>query len=144
MEINSLCFPIYTDCIIIVRLVKTMKKWIRRYLVVVLGIAAAFVVLVWIVSTVYYYASGEAEFARKFDKVMVGELKSKVIALLGEPNDEGKEFRLGQKEEFEAAYRKTEKSKSSYFLFWYRGIDTLYTIGFDAQDKVTITESGGT
>jgi hypothetical protein len=121
-----------------------MRKWIRRYLVVVLGITAAFIVLIWIISTVYYYASGEAEFARKFNKVMVGELKLKVIALLGEPNDEGKKIRLGQKEGFEAAYQKAEKSKASYYLFWYRGIDTVYTIGFDAQDKVTITESGGT
>lgn len=127
-----------------VRFLKNMKKWLRISLYIVLGLPVVFVALVWVAGTAYYYGSGEAEFAGKFEKVKIGESKTNVLSMLGEPNHKDKEFRLGQKEGFEAAYQRAEKSNSSYYLFWHRGIDTVYTIGFDAQEKATITESGGT
>ena len=121
-----------------------MKKWLRTSIVAVLAISLVFIALVWIISTVDYYESGHAEFAGKFEKVRIGEPRSSVVALLGEPSDKDSEFRLGQKQGFEPAYQRAEKSNSSYYLFWYRGMDVVYTVGFDAQDKVTIIESGGT
>ncbi len=121
-----------------------MNKRIRLVLIVALGTPLAVAALIWSLGVVHYYRSGEAEFADKFRAVSIGLPKVDVVALLGEPNGEGKEFRLGQKEGYEAAYRKAALSHSTHYLFWHRGLDTVYTIGFDAQGKVALIESGGT
>jgi hypothetical protein len=50
-----------------------------------------------------------AEFSEKFEKIRRGDLKSQVIALLGEAKEHSTEFRLGQEESFEAAYERARR-----------------------------------
>ena len=88
--------------------------------------------------------SGNYSFREKFNKIENGLLKKDVIQQLGHPDKQSNEFQLGQFQGFEDEYERAEKSNSKYYLFWYRGIDITYAIGFNDKDAVVIMSSGGT
>ena len=83
-------------------------------------------------------------FGPRFKTIAPGLPRERVVALLGRPDEESAEFRLGQREGFEREYELADSSDSRYYLIWYKGIDVVYTIGFDSEDKVTIKAVGGT
>jgi hypothetical protein len=85
-----------------------------------------------------------AEFSEKFEKIHLGQSKAKVVALLGEAQKRSLDFRLGQEKGFEEAYEKARKSNASYYLFWFRGTDVVFAVGFNDKDEVVVAESGGT
>jgi hypothetical protein len=85
-----------------------------------------------------------AEFTEKFEKIRRGDLKSHVIALLGEAKEHSTEFRLGQEKGFEAAYERARQSNASYYLFRSKGLDVVYAVGFNERDEVVLAEHGGT
>jgi len=89
-------------------------------------------------------SSGYYSFRKNFKVIKLGDNKINVLKLLGQPDEKSKEFRLGQYQGFEDEYKKARESDSEYYLFWYRGIDVVYVVGFNNEDKVLIKSSGGT
>lgn len=83
-------------------------------------------------------------FHGRFKSVNAGMSRAEVITLLGEADEKSNSFRLGQYEAFEHEYERAKRSNSEYYLVWHRGIDVVYTVGFDAEDEATITAVGGT
>jgi len=70
--------------------------------------------------------------------------EQQVLQLLGEPYRRDAVFYLGQRQGFEAAYEQAARSQSTYYFHWRRGIDVVYTVGFDERQRVTVASSGGT
>jgi len=119
---------------------KTAKSWTTRLLaaaVVVVCVAAGFVGL----RVVMGYG---VTFHGSFKKIQPGMSETQVVAALGTPDERSAEFRLGQREGFEKEYALAAESGSSYYLFWFRGIDVVYAVGFDAAGRATIKAVGGT
>lgn len=83
-------------------------------------------------------------FARSFETISVGMTKDEVVQKLGRPNDQSEIFHLGQYEGYEKEYERAKGSNSKYYLFWWKGIDITFTVGFDEEDKVVLKASGGT
>jgi hypothetical protein len=83
-------------------------------------------------------------FRRRFNVIEQGMTRGEVIEMLGEPDDEGATFRLNQQEGFEGEYERAAKSASTYYLFWAKGIDLTYAIGFAEDDRVRMRSVGGT
>jgi len=81
---------------------------------------------------------------KKFNSIHVGAPKGEVISILGAPDKQDTVFHLGQYEGFQQEYIKAEKSGSKYYLFWHGEIDTVYVVGFNDKDRVTIKSYGGT
>ena len=103
-------------------------------------------VLVFVVASFFSvrFLVGEFSFTTTFEKVSPGLDEAQVLTLLGSPDDRGKEFRLGQFEGYEKEYQRASESSAKTYWFWFRGIDVVYTVGFDESGKVVIAEYGGT
>lgn len=71
---------------------RTTKELGSLILIVALAKPLVVVALIWFLGIAHYYSSDECEFAEKFRTVSLGESKADVVALLGKPNGEGKEF----------------------------------------------------
>jgi hypothetical protein len=92
-------------------------------------------------------ACGHAEdraFYRTVDALALGMAESAVIGQLGSPQATGAEFRLGQREGFEAEYKAAAESGSRRYLFWNRSVDVVCAVGLDAQNRVAYRACGGT
>lgn len=85
-----------------------------------------------------------SQFAEKFDVIQLGMNESKVVVLLGSPSYEGSSFYLGQEQGFEDAYKRALLSDSVKYLSWNRGMDCVFTVGIDGQEKVTLADRGCT
>jgi hypothetical protein len=81
---------------------------------------------------------------RQYESIEKGMTRQEVVRRMGQPADEGPEFRLSQYEGFQKEYERARGSNSQYYLFWYSAIDLTYAVGFDSQDKVTMKACGGT
>jgi len=105
-----------------------------------------FVIVIFLLLWAVFYVqtSGGAKFLLNFNRIAAGDTKERVIALLGNSDTMEEQFRLGQKIGYEAEYVKAKNSDSKYFLFWNKGIDIVYAVGFDKNNKVTIKAHGGT
>jgi hypothetical protein len=86
----------------------------------------------------------DREFFRKFEAIPVGMTEADVLQRLGEPQDQGTRFYLGQPDGFEKQYREAEESASVRYVFWRRDIDVVCAIGLDAQNRVAYKACGGT
>lgn len=84
------------------------------------------------------------EFKAVVSKIDLGTDKKTVLQLLGNPNDQSDKFQLAQVEGYAAAYQRAARSKSKYYMYWFKGIDHVFAVGFDKDHKVTIIENGGT
>jgi hypothetical protein len=72
------------------------------------------------------------EFEGRFRTVLLGDSADRVRRVLGEPDAIETEFRLGQVEGFEAAYRRAEASVADRYLVYFRGIDLVFSVGVDS------------
>lgn len=115
-----------------------------KKLLIVSGSVVALVVLLSALSFSFRVLSGEYAFTKTFEEVVPGLDEEKVLALLGNPDEKGTEFRLGQYKGFEEKYQRASASNAKYYWFWFRGLDIVYAVGFDEQHKVVVAESGGT
>lgn len=104
-----------------------------------LGLVIAFISVVMFVDPLR-----DPEFDARFERVRVGMNESEVIRILGPPLYESSEFRLGQREGFEAVYDRAARSGAGRYLSWERGGDFVYTVGLNDSQRVVIAESGGT
>jgi hypothetical protein len=114
---------------------------------VLAGIVVVFVVLAGLVALFIQVGSEVkevAEFEKKFKLVQIGAPQASVLSVLGKPDAKENEFRIGQKEGFEDAYARAEASDSVYYLFWFRDIDVVFTVGIDSKGNVSAKECGGT
>ena len=114
---------------------------------VIAGIILVFAVLLGLV-TLYVRDMPEvkevAEFDKRFKLAQIGDPEARTLSILGNPDAKESEFRLGQREGFEDAYARAESSDSAYYLFWFRGIDVVFTVGINNNGQVSAKESGGT
>ncbi|HDY83966.1 MAG: hypothetical protein DRQ65_02105 [Gammaproteobacteria bacterium] len=83
------------------------------------------------------------DFKDRYEEIEPGMPESMVVSLLGTPNNRSSEFYLGQKKEFEEAYRRAGESGATNYLIWELGTDEVYTVGFNEEGKVVIVEAGG-
>lgn len=79
-----------------------------------------------------------------YKKIAIEMTKAEVIDLMGQPVEQSNEFYLGQYNGFEKEYERAKRSNSKYYFFWRNGIDIIYAVGFDSEDKVVLKEAGGT
>ena len=89
-------------------------------------------------------SSDDRAFYRSVDALPLGMDERDVIARLGPAQEAGREFRLGQREGFEAEYKAAAASRSQRYLFWNRSVDVVCAVGLDAQDRVAYRACGGT
>ena len=107
-------------------------------------------VLSFVTFTAWYkiYQSPQVKEVREFKALIstidLGTDRKNVLALLGHPNDQSEIFRLAQLEGYMAAYQRAERSNSAYYMYWIKGIDHVFAVGFNTEHKVTIIENGGT
>jgi len=117
----------------------------KKKLILVVGVSAAIVIgFLWAIVFSLRVWSGEYAFTKNFERVALGFDEAQVVALLGNPNEKGVQFRLGQRKGFEKAYQRASESNAKTYWFWYRGTDVVYTVGFDEQREVVVAEYGGT
>lgn len=83
-------------------------------------------------------------FQAAFKKIQAGMSEAEVVAGLGTPDEKSAQFRLGQYAGFEKEYARAADSGSSYYLIWNKGVDVVYTVGFDNAGRVTMKAGGGT
>jgi hypothetical protein len=86
----------------------------------------------------------DREFFRKFEAIPVGMAEADVLQRLGQPQDQGTKFYLGQAEGFEKQYREAAESPSVRYVFWRKDIDVVCAVGLDAQNRVAYKACGGT
>ena len=82
-------------------------------------------------------------FVSKFNKINYGQSEQVVIDVLGEPDERGTDFKLGQQSGFEDEYSAAASSSSVRYIFWRHG-DVVYAVGLDAEGKVAYKAAGGT
>jgi hypothetical protein len=116
----------------------------KKYLLVAGVSIAIIVIFLWAVVFSSRVSSGEYAFTKTFEKITPGSSEAQVVALLGHPDEKGLNFRLGQYDGFEKAYQRASESNANNYWFWFRGVDIVYTVGFDEQGKVVVAEHGGT
>ena len=104
---------------------------------VILTSIPIFIFVVFPILTVFYsdIKSSHYSFRNKFKVIKPGDKKINVIQLLGQPDEESNEFHLGQYQGFEEEYKNAQEIDSEYYLFWYRGIDVTYAVGFNKDWK---------
>jgi hypothetical protein len=90
------------------------------------------------------WGAEDRAFYRAVGSLSLGTAERDVVGRLGPPSDTGTEFRLGQREGFEAEYKAAAESGSRRYLFWNRSIDVVCAVGLDAQDRVAYRGRGGT
>jgi hypothetical protein len=106
---------------------------------------AAILVFAFVVWGVFYvWSAGGARFFVNYHRVAVGDTEAKVVMLLGNPDAKDIIFRLGQEKGYESEYLRAKVSQSQYYLFWEKGVDVVYAVGFDSNHRVTIKAYGGT
>ena len=116
----------------------------KKFLLVAGASSAIVVGLLWAVVFSFRVASGEYAFTKNFEKVAMGFDEAQVVALLGNPDEKGKEFRLGQYDGFEDAYKRASNSNAQIYWFWFQDLDIVYAVGFNEHGKVVVAEYGGT
>jgi len=116
---------------------QTMRKALIASLVVaaVVAVAGAYLLQHWVTGLSAYPG---------WHKVRVGDTRERVLELMGRPREESREFRLGQEGGFEKQYAEAAASGASVWLIYEAGIDVVYAIGLDANDRVVYKAVGGT
>jgi hypothetical protein len=89
-------------------------------------------------------SSDNKDFQNRYNEIEPGMPESAVVSLLGTPHKRSSEFYLGQREGFEEAYERAEKSGATRYLMWHRETDVVYAVGINAEGNVVIIEAGGT
>jgi hypothetical protein len=123
---------------------RKLKK--TRFIVIAVTVALLSIAL-WL-GLVNIWTDPDYKALRKFEKafgqIAIGMERDEIERRLGPPDHIGDEFRLGQREGSEDAYQRAAESDAQYYLIWHRWVDMVFTIGFNAEDKAVVIESGGT
>jgi hypothetical protein len=120
------------------------RRWRGTVRWVGLVVAVACVAVLLLSHWVEELTGVDRQLRQRFARVRIGMHIDEVIALLGTHDDYSTEFSLAQRRGFEEAYNRASTSRSRYYLFWKTGLDVVYAVGFDENDRVTLTEAGGT
>lgn len=120
----------------------------KRTVLIVAAVTVALLGLTLLAGFVYVWTDpfyvALRQFEKHFEQIAIGMAHEDVERRLGAPDWTDKEFRLGQKEGSEDAYKRAAESDAQYYLFWQRGVDMVFTVGFNAADEAVVVESGGT
>ena len=120
-----------------------MKKQTMRKVVIALLVAAAAVVVVAGAYGLGHWLTGRWAYPG-WHKVRVGDTRQRVLELMGRPREESGEFRLGQETGHQKQYAEAAASGASVWLIYEAGIDVVFAIGLDADDRVVYKAVGGT
>lgn len=89
-----------------------------------------------------FLISCKDELKSKHETLKEGMLRAEAEQIMGSPVKESKEFRLPQKEGFEAEYEAAVMSRSVLYLYWKKTFGRTYVAGFDSSGKVVFKSSG--
>jgi hypothetical protein len=81
---------------------------------------------------------------RAFAAITPDMPRQEVVRLMGAEGSRSDKFHLGQFAGFEFQYAVASRVGAAYFLSWRTGVDTVFTIAFDQNDKAIYKASGGT
>ena len=126
--------------------ISTVAEFRKNFLAVLLGCAIVVVAALVMARTLDYVITSPQDraFRSTFANVKLGMTEAQVIAFLGKPDSQGREFHLGQRDGFEDAYSRAERSDANKFLFWNREVGLVYAVGVDGTGRVVLLEKGGT
>ena len=123
-----------------------MPEFRNRVLAVLIGCAIVVVAALVMGRTIDYITTSPEDraFRSAFAHVKMGMSEAQVIAFLGKPDSQDREFHLGQLNGFEDAFSRAEGSDAIKFLFWNRELDLVYVVGVNKTGQVALLEKGGT
>jgi hypothetical protein len=110
----------------------------------VLTLLMAILICLFAATNWFITSSENKDFQNRYNEIEPGMPESAVVFLLGTPHKRSSEFYLGQREGFEDAYERAEKSGATRYLMWHRETDVIYAVGLNAEGNVVILEVGGT
>lgn len=70
--------------------------------------------------------------------------KQEIVHRMGSEGKRTDTFNLGQRAGFEFQYAVASRIGAAYFLSWHTGVDVVFTVAFDQNDKAIYKASGGT
>jgi hypothetical protein len=86
----------------------------------------------------------EPRLYQSFAQIKADMPRHEVVRLMGSEGTRSDTFRLGQLAGYEFEYRAASHSGAAYFLSWHTGVDMVFTVAFDHDDKPIYKASGGT
>ena len=81
---------------------------------------------------------------RRFNEIRLNMPRQDIVKLMGSEGNRSDTFHLGQLQGFEIEYRTASRIGAAYFLSWHTGVDIVFTVAFDENDKVIYKARGGT
>jgi len=80
----------------------------------------------------------------RWDQVRMGDARQQVVGLMGDPDEETDQFRLGPREDNERMYMAAEESGAKTWLLYRTGPNVTHALGLDAGGRVVFKGRGGT
>lgn len=94
-------------------------------------------------ATNYFISSSEnRKFLEQYNEIKPGMQESEILTLLGTPHKRSSEFDPGRKEGSEDARKRAAESGATRYLIWYKGTDSVYTVGLNPEGNVVVIETG--
>ena len=81
---------------------------------------------------------------RGFNEIKLNMPRQEVANLMGSEGSRSDTFYLGQLQGFEIEYRTASRIGAAYFLLWHTGVDMVFTVAFDENNKAIYKAKGGT
>lgn len=116
----------------------------RPFVTFIIGILVGASLPAAIVAILQLITTEERRMFDGFAQIKPDMPRSEVIQLMGSDWSRSESFHLGQEAGYEFEYRTAEVIEATYFLSWGSGVDTVFTVAFDQQDKAIYKASGGT
>ena len=112
---------------------------------------AVFLVLMTMIMDRLIIVSEDKKFKVQYAEIEIGMTESMVVSMLGAPDENSAEFSLvegegeaGDREGYEAAYKRAAESEAVEYLIWHIGFGSIYVVGFNKDGTVAVLETGGT
>jgi hypothetical protein len=82
--------------------------------------------------------------ARSYSEIKVGMTNEQVTTMMGESGRKSDTFHLAQQAGYEFEHEVGKRIGAAYFLSWTAGIDEVFTVTFDHENRVIYKARGGT
>ena len=116
----------------------------RPVIAFILGVIVAISLPFCFVGIMSLVSRDETRMYQGFAKIKPDMLRRDVVQLMGSEGSQSDTFHLGQLAGYEFEYLAAQRSGAAYFLSWHTGVDMIFTVAFDKNDKAIYKASGGT
>jgi hypothetical protein len=89
-------------------------------------------------------SSEDQRVVRGYHAIEFNMPRDQVVKLMRSEGRQSDRFYLGQRDGYEFEYAAAEKIGAAYFLSWITGIDHVFTVGFDKNNKAIFKSHGTT